>query len=87
MAGYIVAIAEKMEGVDKSIVFACGGAHLPRIASYLELGSRENLPPSLRKDFDGGYKAALEHSKKDLSLQKEFHLREFHTPVDRWHNS
>ena len=75
MAGYITAISEEMKNTDKSIVFACGGAHLPRIASYLELGSRENIPPSLLKDFDKGYKKALEHSKKDTYLQPEFHQK------------
>lgn len=63
MAGYIAATAEK---TGKPVAMVCGGAHLPRIASCLEFGSRENMPDSLGKHFDKGYAYASRRARLAL---------------------
>jgi len=57
MAGYLAFISENTAG-ESPISFACGGAHLPRIASCLDFESRADMPESIGEKFDRGYQYA-----------------------------
>ncbi|MEM7617292.1 MAG: hypothetical protein AAF195_02800, partial [Pseudomonadota bacterium] len=74
MAGYLDSIAREMAGkTNKTITFACGGMHLPRVASLLKENSAY-LPPSLKKHFDNGVKAANQSILKYRYLTAYSHL-------------